>query len=607
MHSLDCETSPVQGDLSNGYALEPWRVRQRKAFISSIACVSDDGFEINIERPNKPRLISLMEQLDGKEVYCHNGIFDVAWIIASVEDDRTKSVPSFIRRIKWRDTMLLCKWIVNGQTAEDMRFSYSLRNLVGQFLKDAPGTAEYLQMKDNVTLDPNNPYWSKRGILDAIKTLELAKFLETKLKPEQRRGFIIEQRNISYMANSWLMGVRVDMPAFEEAERFYLQEQKEQLQATGLNISIEALSSPTQLSRILYSDLGMPVIAKTPSGNPSTSEDTLLLLAYQMNDKRLNSLVKAKKATTVLSKYIKTAKAALERTGDGYMYGVPKIFGANTGRFTMSNETLKEQKVSIAMHQIPRRDKKIRAYMRPPEGMLLSENDAMAQEFRIMAIWSRDENMIRIINNNIDPHAWMAEQIYGTPWEKINIGRKSGDKEAEEIRQNGKLLNLSSNFRIGGKAFARKSFTEYEKWMSEQDGYDMQRIFKRAYTGVPKYWDAIISFAKANGYTYTLAQRRFKIHKWDGRDAWKSEGIAISMPIQGTAGEHLHGGMTSVHDHALMTTLHDAMFFAVHSEEEAIEINSKLNSVKFDELWNVELPVALPFEHKIGQSFADVK
>ena len=607
MHTLDLETSPTVGDLSNGYALEPWRVRQGKAYISSCAVLSDDGYKTNLLRPSKSQLYEELEKLAGKEVYCHNAVFDIAWCIATLNDDKTKPVPQVIRNIKWRDTMLLCKWIVNGQAAEDSRFSYSLVNLIKAYLMESPGSAEFIAMKERVELDSTNPYWLERGMMDCIKTMELAKFLEPHLKPEQRRGFLIEQKNLPFIANSWLVGVRVDENKLLEAEQFYLTERVRFIKETGLNISLEVLNSPAQLGHLVYNDLGLPIIEKTPTGKPSTSADTMKLLAYKTNDERLKKIVQAKECSTILSKYVDTAKMALERTRDGYMYGVPKIFGANTGRFTMSNETLKDQKVSIAMHQIPRKAPKIRAYMLPPPGMKLMEADAMAQESRIMAIWSRDENMINIFKQGIDPHAWMAGEVYGKPWQTIVEGKNKGDLAMIEMRQNGKLINLSSNFRIGGKSLAKKSFTEYDKWMSEEDGYYMGNVFKKAYPGVPRYWDSIISFARANGYTYTLAQRRFKISKWEGRDKWGSEGIAISHPIQGTAGDHLHATMTACHDHVMLTTLHDATFFAVKDDKEGDEIAAKMNSVNYSEMWNVPLPIDLPFEHHVGNSFADVK
>ncbi len=604
--SLDLETSPNHGDLSNGFALEPWRVRQGLAHISSIAAVSEDGtYKRNVGKPSVKQLLAILEELAGKEVWTWNGTFDIAWLIASINPDKTKPVPDIIRRIRWRDGMLLLKWVVNGQQAENMRFSYALKNAVASFIPTTPGSAEFIAMKDNAPVDPTSPYWLERGLLDAQKTVELAKMLWEKLKPEQHRGFIIEQRNLPFIANSWLVGVHVDKAKLKEADDFYHAERDRYLKETGLGLSIEMLNSPAQLGRLVYGTLGLPVIETTPTGNPSTAADTIKLLAYKTKDERLNLIIKAKECSTILSKYVDTAYRALDRTGDSYMYGVPKIFGANTGRFTMSSETLKDQKVSTAMHQIPRKAPKIRAYMGPPPGMKMMEADAMAQESRIMAIWSRDENMIRLFREKIDPHSWMAGEIYGMAWQEI--AKNKHIPEITEKRQNGKLLNLSSNFRIGGKAYARKSFTEYDQWMSEQDGYYMQNLFKRSYPGVPRYWDAIINFARQNGYTYTLAQRRFKVHKWGGREDWKTEGIVISHPIQGTAAEHFHGAMTSVHDHVMMTTLHDATFFAIHDDEEAKEIDAKMNTVDFASLWNVELPIDLPFEYKVGQSFADVK
>ena len=132
-------------------------------------------------------------------------------------------------------------------------------------------------------------------------------------------------------------------------------------------------------------------------------------------------------------------------------------------------------------------------------------------------------------------------------------------------------------------------------------------MFKSSYPGVPEYWDRIIDFAKQNGYSYTLAGRRYKVHKWSGRDAWGTEGTVISHPIQGTAGEQFHAALAQVRESKLITTLHDASFFAVDSLEEGREIEHKMNATPYNELWNVDLPIALPYDGKIGRNFSEVK
>lgn len=599
--ALDLETAPTVGDLSSGYGLEPWRVRHGTAFISSMAVVG--GPEYNIERPSRSRLFECLEQLKGQEVWTWNGVFDVAWLIASLNPGKTDPIPQCILDIRWRDAMLLAKWCTNGQKADDSNFSYSLANCVATWLQHIPGWEEFVAMKQGADLDPASPYWLRRGLLDAEFTSHIADFLMGKLPPECMRGFIIEQRNIPIIANSWLIGMRVNRDKLKVASDKL--QQKAQDLSKHLNVPLTVVSSPKQLGNLIYSTWGLPIIAKTPTGSPSTAADTLKLLAYQTNDPRMKFLVEIKETQTLISKYVKTTYEALERTTDGYLYGAPRLFGTLTGRLTYSNKTL-EAKCGIAAHQIPRKDKVIREFLEPPEGFKLFEVDANAQESRIMAIWSRDENMLNVFRNKMNFHSFMASRIYGRDYNEFQAQFIAGHHDTNEQRQNGKLLNLSSNFRIGPANFAKKSFTEYDRWMDFGEAAMLLNMFTSTYPGVPAYWDKIIAFARTSGYTYTLAQRRYKVCNW-GSKSWQTEGTVISHPIQGTGGDQFHAAIAQVRESLLITTLHDASFFAVKDQEEANEIEHKMNATPYEELWNVSLPIGLPYDGKLGANFSEVK
>ena len=602
-YSLDLETAPNEGDLSNGYALEPWRVRQGKAHISSISVYGSDDSQDHMDNPSREYLITQLEALSGKEVWTHNGVFDVAWLIATLEPDKTKPIPACIMNIRWRDTMTLAKWITNGKLADDMQLSYSLVALIEQFLKKMEGAQEFINMKRGATLDPSSEYWSKRAVLDTLWTLRLAQFLWSHLKPEQRNGYIIECACIAPIADSWLTGLRIDVEQLGKIEKEIIAETEALCKQHSLSQTV--IASPTQLGSLLFNTWGFEPISFTPTGKPQCNSDTVKILAYRAGgDPRLDAVMQIKENLTLLSKYIKTTHIALARTGDGYIYPIPRIFGTSTGRLTYSNETLKGVKVSIAIHQLPRKAKAIRKIFLPPEGMLFAEHDGVAQESRIMGIWANEPAMIDAFAHDKDLHSMMAAKICGVPYDTIVEGKKNEVTKLIEFRQMGKLTNLSCNFRIGGASLSKKAFTEYSIPMDVNTGNQLVRAFKQMYPGIPKYWDAILAFARQNGYSYTLAQRRYKVN---GSFDFKVEGTLISHPIQGTGAEMTYAAIASTRGHKLVFTLHDGIFHAVSDVAEADVIEQKLNSIDYEKLWGVKLPIKLPFERNVGKNLGEVK
>lgn len=618
MHALDLETSSIDGDLSNGYALEPWRARQGKGFISSFH-VHGDKFDIHIRRPTRDQLIEALEKLRGEEVYAHFTIFDVGWLIASIEPNRLARLHRAITGIRWRDTALLTKWCINGRKSE--YFSYSLLNIIHTF-KDKmgyPGADEFIRMKQQEVPQANDPYWEERGRQDVLWTYRLAKYMETNLPASCRRGYVIEARAIAQVANSWLIGMWVNQDALKKAEAATEQAIAEGCAALGLSEGV--LGSPAQLGRVVFGQWGFQPISTTPTGQPKADADTWIILAHATGDPRLKQLLKTRQALTLRSKYIRTAQDALARTGDGYLYGKPQLFGTSSGRLTYASETFQGAKVSIAQHQIPRKDKLVRAYLSPPPGTKLFETDANSQESRIMGIWSGDPTMIRIFNEGINFHSYMAAEIYGMAYETFMHEYKlesNGAIEGQytERRQMGKLTNLSCNFRIGGKKLALKSLTEYDTYMAEADGHRLVRTFKRMYPGVPQYWDNIVAFAKQHGYSYTLDQRRWKapIEMLNSGDAWKVEGTVISHPIQGTGGGMFLAALSSVPDARMQMSLHDGIFWLVDEGpagvEEARHIHESMNATNYQALWDLPNPLSIPLLYdasRIGSSYADVK
>lgn len=625
VYTLDLETRSLDPKMSEHAALEPWRVRQGKAEISSIAVCRPDGSTYQIVNDcSKERwvkqVIELLEGLKGQVVYAHNAIFDIAWSLATVENRKFVPVPNCIRDIRWRDTMLLVKWLINGQKPEEIQFSYSLQNLVRTFVPEHPAAKLFDEIKSQkVAAGENNEYWEQRGVLDVILTQALASKLQAKLPEEQRVGFLTECACLIPVSNSWINGIQIHQSDIPNVDRQLTADMDRC--ASSLGIAGTVISSPKQLSRLLFHEWGLKPL-KTGKTGGSTANDDLMFIQYDLNStnpalaKKMDLVMAYKKNSTLKSKYIKTMYEALQHTGDGFIYGTPKLFGTYTGRMTYSNSTLKKFKTSIALHQMPRKAKSIRDLLRAPEGMCLFENDASGQESRLMAVRSGDNTMLRIFRDDLNFHAMTGAGIIGSEYDEFMHHYKEQAEEGGyyvEQRQLGKLTNLSCNYRIGGKALAGKAFTQYDTYMTEETGRFLVQTFQRQYPGVPEYWKETVRTARALGYTECFGGRRYKIHKW-GSDSWISESSAINFPIQGAGAAMKEIAIATLFrkfpEVYFCLDLHDATFnfgsIDRRSELEA-EITNTLNTIDYEPFWGFKPAIPLLYDSASGTSFKDVK
>lgn len=634
--ALDIETRSLDPRMADYAALEPWRVRQGKAEISSIAvCYPDDSVRqiINDKAQHvwEREIRDLLRSLKNKRVFAHFATFDVAWNICTLERRKFRSIPQEILDIRWSDTVSLIKWLINGQIAEDSRFSYALSNLVDTFLPDHPRAQEFLEMKrQSVVPGEDAEYWEARGILDVVMTRALAEKWMKMIPESMRVGLMTEWSDIVSIANSWANGIKIDVDRIEKTEKMITD--KMDASCKFLDLEGTVMSSPKQLGNMLFNQWGLRPWSYTPTKQPSTAGDDLMWIAYELRGTdpkmadKLDSIISYKENKTLKSKYIDSLRLALGHTGDGYIYGVPKLFGTYTGRMTYSNRTKKDgPKVSIALHQLPRVKGKnaeavraIRSLLVAPEGYGVIELDASGQESRLMAIRSGDPTMLEIFKRDLNFHSMTAAAIIGMDYNEFMKNYKNQTKTNSgyyiEQRQLGKLTNLSCNYRIGGPALAKKSFTEYDKYMSEDTGRFLVNTFSRQYAGIPVYWKEVIQFAKINGYIECFGGRRYKISKWDEKNRWLSESSAINMPIQG-AGASMKEIAISVAFNKMPEVifaldLHDASFNFTKLDkikEVEKELADCLNKIDYEGFWGFTPAIPLPYEGGSGSNFGELK
>ena len=615
MFALDIETAPIN-PTDKPYALEPFRYHQGLAHITSIAVSGPDNYLKQIT--NMEELSDLLSMLKGKNVYGHFTLFDITWMLA------VSGNFSLIENITWGDTALLAKWILNSQEIEygksehhnsTGKFSFSLVHLCEVFLQDHPRLKEFVSMKNehqDYDGGKDKDYWLERGCLDAIMTRDLALVLKDKLPVSQRRGFLIEQNILPYVARSWLRGIPFDKEYYDNlAPRI---DSAQKLLLRKLELSGTLITSSKQLSDYLFNYLKLIPINRTSKGQGSTAAGDLKLLALNYANSgigpQLKRILQYKKLATLKSKYVNGFQQVYDYVGEAKCYSAPKIFGTYTGRFTYSSKTLQKGnfKTSIALHQILRKGPIKKGLIAFPN-RLLALNDAAQQELRLVGQCSQDQHLINGFNSGMDMHSFMSAFIAGEAYESFCLRLKNEESDAVNFRYAGKLLNLSCQYRIGATSLKRKFFETYDIIITDQQANMYLNFYKRRYPGVVQYWKDIVIKARASNYAETLGGRRFGITNWAG-NKWSSESSAINMPIQGSAADHKEATLWMVSktfpDVKFMLDIHDELIFDLPNDKDLCkEVIYYTNKINYSELWNKELDVKLPFDSLIGYNFAE--
>ena len=613
-YALDIETA--SNTSGNNYALEAYRLPQGKARITSIAVSGPDSYfkQLDERSENMHEITSILEFLRGKQVFAHRGVFDVGWLIAQTQNYQ------LLLDIKWRDSMLLGKWLINGQIADMYRWGLALRDVVERYVKEHPDLEEFMDLKRaDVTAGEDYDYWLKRGRMDAEFTHLVAETMWDLLPEEQRPGYIYEQANIVPVANAWLMGMHTNL---EATKKFKPKIQKfQKTLAARIGQTEACLRSPQQLAHLLFEVKKFPVQGRTPKGKPSAAKDNLLLLEDRLagteDAKFLRTIMDFKKLATMESKFVNGILNCAAYNGDSYTHAFPNIFGTYTGRYTYVAKTKKKDPSGIANHQLPRQGP-IRGLLTAPEGYDVCELDGEQQELRFVGQMARDTNLIGDFNNDIDVHSSMTSFISGIPYDSLiqilDHENDPGYKEALNYRYAGKLLNLSCQYRIGAKALAYKFFTTYGINISKGQAFRYLGMYKRRYSGVKQYWDDAIALAKKDGYAESIGSRRFKLKLWTGKYEYRTEQSAINFPIQGSGGDHKNAAISIIArkfpEAIFVLDLHDGIWYYLpsdHSVELAREMRDELNRTNWSRLWSRDILLPLPFGAKVGPSFGEVK
>jgi len=345
------------------------------------------------------------------------------------------------------------------------------------------------------------------------------------------------------------------------------------------------LSSPKQLQQILFEQLELPVIRKTPKGQPSTAEDVLVELA---NDYELPAVIIDYRSVSKL-KSTYTDKLPLqinERTGrihTSYHQAV-----AATGRLSSTDPNL--QNIPIRTPE----GRRIRQAFVPPEGQVLLAADYSQIELRIMAHLSADEGLLSAFAKEQDVHRATAAEVFELALDDVT----------DDQRRSAKAINFGLMYGMSAFGLAK------QLGISRGEAQEYVDLYFDRYPGVKAYMDNIRSTASEQGYVETVFGRRLYLPEINARNAQRrqyAERSAINAPMQGTAADIIKKAMITVHDWLTSEQPGARMIMQVH-DELVFEVDEKrIDDVRAQviELMNgaAELSVPLKVDAGIGSNW----
>jgi DNA polymerase-1 len=304
------------------------------------------------------------------------------------------------------------------------------------------------------------------------------------------------------------------------------------------------LDSPKQLQTVLYDKLSLPVLKKTPKGQPSTAEEVLqdLSQTYELPRLIMEYRILAKLKSTYTDKLPLQINQRTGRIHTSYHQAV-----AATGRLSSSDPNL--QNIPIR-HPEGRRIRQ--AFVAPP-GRRIVAADYSQIELRIMAHLSGDEGLKAAFAANQDIHRATAAEVFGAGLDGVS----------EDQRRSAKAINFGliygmSAFGLGRQlGIARTLAQEY-----------IDRYFER-YPGVRVYMESTRELARQQGYVETVFGRRLYLPEINARQPPRRQGAeraAINAPMQGTAADVIKRAMLAVDAWLAKSQIDALMIMQVHDE-----------------------------------------
>ncbi|MGB0665037.1 MAG: DNA polymerase I [Pontibacterium sp.] len=313
------------------------------------------------------------------------------------------------------------------------------------------------------------------------------------------------------------------------------------------------LGSPKQLQEILFNQLGLRVVKKTPKGAPSTAEEVLeeLALEHPLPKLILENRGLSKLKSTYTDKLPQMIAPSTGRIHTSYHQAVTA-----TGRLSSTDPNLQNIPVRTA------EGRRIRHAFVAPEGYTIVAADYSQIELRIMAHLSKDAGLVGAFGNGDDVHKATAAEVFGV----------SVDEVSSEQRRRAKAINFGLIYGMSAFGLGKQLGVGRNEAQAYVDHY-----FK-TYPGVENYMNDTRALAKEQGYVETIYGRRLYLPDINAKNAMRRQGAertAINAPMQGSAADIIKRAMLAVDqwlkegemDAKMIMQVHDELVFEVKTEQ----------------------------------------
>ncbi|WLD58132.1 DNA polymerase I [Salinispirillum sp. LH 10-3-1] len=347
------------------------------------------------------------------------------------------------------------------------------------------------------------------------------------------------------------------------------------------------LDSPKQLGEVLFTDLGIPVVAKTPGGQPSTNEEVLSELALQYELPAL--VLRYRHLRKLLNTYTEPLPTLINPVTNRVHTTYNQI-GAATGRFSSTDPNLQNIPIRSAEGRAIRK-----AFVAAP-GYRMVAADYSQIELRIMTHLSHDQNLIAAFRDGRDIHRATAAEIMSL----------SEDQVTNEQRRAAKAVNFGLIYGMSAFGLAKNLGVSRGEAQAYVDAY-----FTR-YPGVKQYMEQTRAQAMEDGYVETVFGRRLylpdlKSSRQQQRRA--AERTAINAPMQGTAADIIKQAMVDVQvwlrssglDARMVMQVHDELVFEVKAED----VDALVDGVRFRMQHAASLSVPLVVDVGVGDNWEE--
>ena len=405
---------------------------------------------------------------------------------------------------------------------------------------------EYAAEDADVCLRLHQLFWPRIEAVPSLRTLYEA--FEIPLVPVlsrmERQGVLVDTRMLAQQSAELATKIAdTERAAFAEA---------------GSEFN---MGSPRQIQEILFDKLGLPVTARTPTGQPSTAESALeeLADAHALPRLILEHRALSKLKSTYTDRLPAEVNPATGRIHTSYHQAV-----AATGRLSSSEPNL--QNIPVRTPE----GRRIRQAFIAPPGYRLLAADYSQIELRIMAHLSGDARLLAAFAQGLDIHRATAAEVFG-----LAPGEVSDDQ-----RRSAKAINFGLIYGMSAFGLAR------QLGIARGDAQAYMDLYFQRYPGVKAYMEETRERARSQGYVETVFGRRLYLPDIHSRNAQRrqyAERTAINAPMQGTAADIIKGAMIAV-DAWLETTRPPAVLIMQVHDELVLEVREDAMHAVRDEV-----------------------